>query len=319
MNRLSIFFLFAMLSGKCIVAADLPLIYEEKFENGKAENWQFFPKDNWRVLKKDNEFVFYLAKAGELGTPRRPGSYAILTPYNVGSFELIVRVNCQTNPSNEYRDMCLFFGFQDSVHFYYAHFAGRSDNVHNIIGIVNNADREKINNEPAGSSTPRMTDDEWHLLKIKRDIESGTIEGFIDDMENPILTARDKTFLCGRVGVGSFDDTGWFKDIKLYGNLMETGLGDDIMYLPVQFNLGQNYPNPFNSNTVIPVSFSQMTDIRVCVYNVLGHEMSRFALTGRQPGRYTVDFKADHLTSGVYFYRAENGENTQIKKMLLLR
>jgi len=85
--------------------------------------------------------------------------------------------------------------------------------------IVNNADRTKINNEPVGDSIARLTSLGWHKLKVKRNVQMGTIECFIDDMENPILSAVDNTFKFGKIGIGSFDDTGAFSEIKLWGNM----------------------------------------------------------------------------------------------------
>jgi hypothetical protein len=57
----------------------------------------------------------------------------------------------------------------------------------------------------------------WHNFKVTCDAASGRIEAFLDDMGTPILTAVDKTLSRGLVGVGSFDDTGCFDDIKLWG------------------------------------------------------------------------------------------------------
>jgi hypothetical protein len=36
-------------------------------------------------------------------------------------------------------------------------------------------------------------------------------------------------------------------------------------------------------------------------------------------GRYEVEFNASSLSNGVYFYWLQSGENTTVKKMLLLR
>jgi hypothetical protein len=57
-------------------------------------------------------------------------------------------------------------------------------------------------------------DDNWHRVKLVRDIESGSIEVFFDGKS--IMTAVDKTFGNGRIGVGSFDDTGKFDNIKMW-------------------------------------------------------------------------------------------------------
>jgi hypothetical protein len=40
-------------------------------------------------------------------------------------------------------------------------------------------------------------------------------------MEKPAMTAKDKTFTWGQIGIGSFDDTGSWDDIRLYGKKVE--------------------------------------------------------------------------------------------------
>ncbi len=46
-------------------------------------------------------------------------------------------------------------------------------------------------------------------------MSDGTIEVYFDDMKTPVMTATDKTFAWGRVGLGTFDDTGDWDDVKL--------------------------------------------------------------------------------------------------------
>jgi len=36
-------------------------------------------------------------------------------------------------------------------------------------------------------------------------------------MAKPVMTANDKTFTWGRVGIGTFDDTGDWKEVTLRG------------------------------------------------------------------------------------------------------
>ncbi|MFC1544649.1 hypothetical protein ACFL4X_00640, partial [Gemmatimonadota bacterium] len=59
-------------------------------------------------------------------------------------------------------------------------------------------------------------DEKWHRVRIVRDLEKGTIGVYFDDMNQPIMTAKNDRFVSGRIGVGSFDDTGQFDDIRLW-------------------------------------------------------------------------------------------------------
>ncbi len=40
-------------------------------------------------------------------------------------------------------------------------------------------------------------------------------------MKTPAMTAKDKTFVWGQVGLGSFDDSGHWDDFKLFGKKVE--------------------------------------------------------------------------------------------------
>ncbi len=92
-----------------------------------------------------------------------------------------------------------------------------SHDAHNIIGLVNAAYRIKINLKPPGKSAFRLADLEWHNLKVTYDASSSRVEAFLDDTAAPILTAVDRTLGHGIVGIGSFDDSGYFDDFKLRG------------------------------------------------------------------------------------------------------
>jgi hypothetical protein len=198
-------------------ARDLPLLGQWDFETGSAAGWRPNTPAHWRVAAKDGTMVYELTAPGEQGKVRAPTSWSVWTGHDVTSFEFTGRMQCYTDPAVPGRDMCVFFHFQDPTHYYSVHFAGESADVHNIIGLVDGADRVKINAEPAGSSTARMRDRAWHEFKVVCDARSGKIRAYLDDMEKPVLTARDRTLGHGLVGVGAFDDTGCFDDLRLRG------------------------------------------------------------------------------------------------------
>lgn len=226
---LSLLFLTVLTSGcrlfdlaQLLNASDTGMVsYFESFDNGTAENWEPNIPENWAVKQENGIWSYHLLQSGPHFEIRRPTSFAILTSHDMTDFELIVQAKCFTETTNVYRDLCLFFGFQDDLHYYYTHFSAISDDVHNMIGIVNGTPRERISDQDSGKSDPRLITQDWHTLKIKRDTQSGLIEAYFDDMETPILTATDNTFKHGKIGLGSFDDTGAFSQVKLIGTLYE--------------------------------------------------------------------------------------------------
>ena len=136
----------------------------------------------------------------------------------VGAFELTVRVQETNVNAGPHRDLCIFWGYQDPSHFYYVHLGAKSDPNACQIFIVNDAARTMITVDKA-TGTP-WTDD-WHTVKVVHNIEDGSMKVFFDDMDKPLMTARDKTFTWGQVGLGTFDDHGNFDDFELRGAKVE--------------------------------------------------------------------------------------------------
>jgi hypothetical protein len=200
--------------------AALPHLTGYDFEDGRTEG--LLPKvaESWQVVEEDGSMVYRLLIPGEFGEIRAPSAWSVLQEYPVGSFVFSGRLKCHTEPEVLARDMLVLFHYQDPTHFYYVHFSASSDGLHNIIGLVNGADRIKINREPAGESVFRLTDSEWHDFKVTFDSETGEIQAFLDDMTAPIITASDSTLPHGLVGIGSFDDTGSFDDLMLAGEVV---------------------------------------------------------------------------------------------------
>jgi hypothetical protein len=148
---------------------------------------------------------------------RSPFNRALVRDLVVGDFVLDVKLQ-STFKDYDHRDMCLFFGFQDPAHLYYVHFGKKADDHANQIFIVNNEPRKKISTTST-AGTPWT--DGWHHARVVRKVEGGTIEIYFDDMEKPAMTATDKTFAWGQVGIGTFDDTGNFDDVLVYGKKAE--------------------------------------------------------------------------------------------------
>jgi hypothetical protein len=215
-RALALLFLFYGLWFVVMAAPEMPLLLRSDFESGTAAGWRPNNPANWRVVSVEGGRAYELAAAGAPGRVRAPTSWSLLDGLDLTSFELSGRFKSTADPANMLGDLCLLFHVLDAEHFFYVHFAGASDGVHNIIGLVNGADRVKVNRETAGGSTPRLKDRGWHAFKVTCDA-AGEVKAYIDDLSSPVLTARDSTFGHGLVGVGSFDDTGLFDDIDLRG------------------------------------------------------------------------------------------------------
>ncbi|TAK50752.1 MAG: T9SS type A sorting domain-containing protein, partial [Bacteroidetes bacterium] len=100
--------------------------------------------------------------------------------------------------------------------------------------------------------------------------------------------------------------------------------------MPGSYVLYQNYPNPFNPVTTIEFALPHQSEVTLTLFDVLGREVA--TLVDKEileEGIQYVDFYADGLPSGVYFYKivakqvSEEGETGELfidtKKMMYVR
>lgn len=97
-----------------------------------------------------------------------------------------------------------------------------------------------------------------------------------------------------------------------------------IAEFPLHFELLPNFPNPFNPETVISYQLSVVGDVKLAIYNVLGELVRNLRQRREMPGLHAVrwDGRDDAglpVSSGVYIYRLETGQQTASRKMILLR
>jgi hypothetical protein len=190
-----------------------PLVFSEDFAKG-ADRWTMTDPKAWEVKKDGEKSVLALVGSSEYSpSVRSPRSIAWINDLDIGSFVLEVKVK-QTGRDYGHRDMCFFFNKNGEVQYYYVHIATEADpHAHSIF---------KVNEEPRVSVVQERTegwqwDDKYHTVRIVRDAESGSIDVYIDDMETPIMHTIDKTFTSGSLGIGSFDDTGHFDEVTIWG------------------------------------------------------------------------------------------------------
>lgn len=196
-------------------AGDMPLVLRDDFErDAPGQDWNPTDPHAWKISRVDQNRVLDQFQASKYEpVVRSPFNIALAEKVDVGSFVLDVKVR-STGRDYGHRDLCLIFNHRDPSHFYYVHLGKQADEHANSIFIVNGAPRVSIA-ETRTQGTPWT--DGWHHVRIVRQVEDGLIQVFFDDMKTPAMTAHDQHFLRGRVGLGSFDDTGQFDAIQVWG------------------------------------------------------------------------------------------------------
>jgi hypothetical protein len=93
---------------------------------------------------------------------------------------------------------------------------------------------------------------------------------------------------------------------------------------PTAFRLDQNYPNPFNPNTSIQYFLKEASYVNLAIYNTTGQKVTTLVQKKQSAGGHQVEWNAlnefgQAISSGVYFYRFEIGNQLMLtKKMVLL-
>ena len=118
----------------------------------------------------------------------------------------------------------------------------------------------------------------------------------------------------------------------VYGSLNQVNKSANsdslALELPIikDFALNSNYPNPFNPTTQISYEIPENSFVNLVVYNSIGQKVVELVNQHQTMGKYSVQFDASNpdgsgrgLTSGVYIYKLQAGEFSDVKKMLLMK
>ncbi len=102
-------------------------------------------------------------------------------------------------------------------------------------------------------------------------------------------------------------------------SLIESSVSNDAPVIPASMELSQNYPNPFNPSTTIRYALPPRSHVTLTVFNMLGQQVATLVNGEVEAGYREVQFNASGLASGVYFYRIQAGDYTQVRKLCLIR
>ncbi|MGE5436946.1 MAG: T9SS type A sorting domain-containing protein [Syntrophothermus sp.] len=83
--------------------------------------------------------------------------------------------------------------------------------------------------------------------------------------------------------------------------------------------LFNNYPNPFNPSTTISYQIPSFGRVTLKVYDILGREVASLVDEYKSEGKYSVQFNASNLPSGIYVYELKSNNFVSSKKLLLVK
>ena len=169
---------------------DVPFANEWKFENG--------------VLK-------LITPRPQQKDPRRPVQFALAQTANYGELEIDVEVKRNA------KSMIIVYAYEKPGHFNYAHISddmALKQPVHNGIFHCYNGDRVRISSLAGPSTLPT---EDWTPVKLKYDAKNGRVQVWAAGVSSPSMIGVDLRVGAGRVGLGSFFDSGDFRRLKVKG------------------------------------------------------------------------------------------------------
>ncbi|NNE71973.1 MAG: DUF4331 family protein [Rhodothermales bacterium] len=106
------------------------------------------------------------------------------------------------------------------------------------------------------------------------------------------------------------------------GTVTSTSVNSGFLNIgvPDSYQLEQNYPNPFNPSTRIEYKATATGPLAIRVYDVQGRLVETLVDGSHAAGTHSVEWNAEGLPSGAYFYRIESaGQTTAVRQALLVK
>lgn len=163
----------------------------------------------------------------------------------------------------------------------------------------------------------------WKEIKIKLDQENFNLLTQIDEDFSITETnafALNIDFIAGN----NYKPSEFISGIALLSEIQNVEAFEQSSFssnLSPEESLFQakNYPNPFNPATTISYTLPEATFVSLTVYDRLGREVQVLVNDNKSSGTHTVEFNADSLPSGIYFYRIKTPAHTEVMKMILAK
>ena len=90
--------------------------------------------------------------------------------------------------------------------------------------------------------------------------------------------------------------------------------------IPDKFILSQNFPNPFNPSTTIKYVLHIPGKVSIKIYDITGKSIVSLVNKKQEADTYEIEFNANNLSSGVYFYSLTvDGNIIDTKKMVFIK
>ncbi len=184
-------------------------VFAEDTIEALGYRWTVQRASDWSVV--GNQLKLLVPGEPPPGVPRRPQKFAL------AETEPFRRVTVEGEVRRNQGSLIMVYAWQDASHYNYAHLsvdAAEKQVAHNGMFHVFGGERVRIS--PL-DGPPALPTQEWTPVKLVFDGDSGRCYVEVDGKSNPSLIAYDLSLRHGRIGLGSFDETGDFRKVKITG------------------------------------------------------------------------------------------------------
>ncbi len=84
-----------------------------------------------------------------------------------------------------------------------------------------------------------------------------------------------------------------------------------------EFGLAPSFPNPFNNSTHLVYTLPSSGHVLLSIYNIQGQRIATLVDKNQDAGQYTIEFRGERLSSGLYFARIQSHGQVKVQKLLL--
>lgn len=191
----------------------LALLTGESVLSAFGYQWSVVNGPDWKVGSENGVQVLQLLTPRDpLPGPRRPIQFAVAQTRDFS------RVSLELDVRPRRRSLILVFAYRDRAHFDYAHLStdtAMTQPVHNGIFHIFGGERVRISRQSGPAAFPQT--ERWYHVILKHDGETGAVDVLVDGQAVPALRAVDLSLTSGRVGLGSFDEVGDFRNVRITG------------------------------------------------------------------------------------------------------
>ncbi len=182
-----------------------------------SDSWQFSTADAWRIQSDGQRQFLYVA-------PRPPGrksgtaalESALQGKYRFRNFSFSCRVRTDKAAGGRRCDACVLFGRQDELNCLRLDLIDLTGKPEISLLRIDDGRATRL----ASASPPSQNEfvrREWHQVGILRNLDSSTVEIYIDEGAGPLLKARTTAHQWGMIGLGSTTGGAAFGRVMISG------------------------------------------------------------------------------------------------------